>query len=121
MIGFHAKKRREKRGHLLVFDGTNIERTFPFGGFASALWPPVGAPGLRANLTVLFFSFFSFERSFGQAFDRVWSFLNLFSKRPREKKEEGKKEKKEKKKKEEKEEKKDFSYATNFIRISVTL
>ena len=48
-------------------------------------------------------------------------FLNLFSKRPREKKEEGKKEKKEKKKKEEKEEKKDFSYATNFIRISVTL
>ena len=37
------------------------------------------------------------------------------------KKEEGKKEKKEKKKKEEKEEKKDFSYATNFIRISVTL
>ena len=28
-----------------------------------------------------------FERSFDQAFDRVWSFLNLFSKRPREKKE----------------------------------
>jgi len=26
-----------------------------------------------------------FDRSFGQAFDRVWSFLNSFSKRPREK------------------------------------
>jgi hypothetical protein len=32
------------------------------------------------------------ERSFGQEFDRVWSFLNLFSKRPREQKGEKKEE-----------------------------
>ena len=55
-----------------------------------------------------------FERRFGQAFDDVWSFLNLFSKRPREKKGRRKKRKKGEKEKGRKRGKKGFQLRHKF-------